>query len=100
MKEFMDALEKDHQTYSKNNPDFDEQFFVLGLCGEVGELANFVKKEWRDGSDHGESILLEAADIFVYLLMFCRKRGITFEELVATAKMKHQMFIDKMQRRD
>lgn len=29
----------------------DERFLALALCGEVGELANMVKKRWRDGAD-------------------------------------------------
>lgn len=29
----------------------DERFLALALCGEAGELANMIKKRWRDGAD-------------------------------------------------
>jgi hypothetical protein len=45
----------------------DERFLALGLCGEVGELANMIKKRWRDGVDLTEEIRDEIADIRVYL---------------------------------
>lgn len=45
----------------------DERFLTLALCGEVGELANMVKKRWRDGVDLQEEIRDELADIRVYL---------------------------------
>jgi NTP pyrophosphatase (non-canonical NTP hydrolase) len=50
----------------------DERFLALGLCGEVGELANMIKKRWRDGVDLTEEIRDEIADIRVYLELIAK----------------------------
>ena len=44
-------------------------FLAVGLAGEVGELANLIKKEWRDGPDEGrqQEIKKEIADVQGYL---------------------------------
>lgn len=49
---------------------FDLPFTVLALCGEVGELANLVKKVERGTHDHRDlhpKMVEEATDAFVYL---------------------------------
>jgi NTP pyrophosphatase (non-canonical NTP hydrolase) len=55
-------------TYSST----DERFLALALCGEAGELANFIKKRWRDGADFEEEIRDELADIRVYLELLAK----------------------------
>lgn len=50
----------------------DERFLALALCGEAGELANYIKKRWRDGADFKEEIRDEIADIRVYLELMAR----------------------------
>lgn len=52
---------------------YDKRFLALALAGEVGELANYVKKEWRgDAEDHTDHIIKELADINIYLdLLAC-----------------------------
>src|SRR6266403_824600 len=47
----------------------DERFLTLALCGEAGELANMIKKRWRDNVDLGEEIRDEIADIRISLEM-------------------------------
>lgn len=49
-----------------------ERFLALALCGEVGELANFIKKRWRDGASFEEEIRDEIADIRVYLELLAK----------------------------
>lgn len=51
----------------------DLRHHVLGLCGEVGELANIVKKIDRgsmtlESEHHRDSLEDEVADVFIYLL--------------------------------
>jgi NTP pyrophosphatase (non-canonical NTP hydrolase) len=50
----------------------DERFLALALCGEAGELANLIKKRWRDGADLTEEIRDEIADIRVYLELLAK----------------------------
>ena len=45
----------------------DERFLTLAIAGEAGELANMVKKRWRDNVDLSEEIRDEIADIRIYL---------------------------------
>jgi NTP pyrophosphatase (non-canonical NTP hydrolase) len=54
----------------------DERFLALALCGEAGELANMIKKRWRDGADLTEEIRDEIADIRVYLELLAKCFGI------------------------
>jgi NTP pyrophosphatase (non-canonical NTP hydrolase) len=50
----------------------DERFLALALCGEAGELANMIKKRWRDQADFSEEIRDEIADIRVYLELLAK----------------------------
>jgi NTP pyrophosphatase (non-canonical NTP hydrolase) len=59
----------------------DERFLALGLCGEAGELANMIKKRWRDGADLSEEIRDEIADIRVYLELLAKCFGIEGDKL-------------------
>lgn len=61
--------------------DEDKHFIALSLCGEVGELANFIKKEWRDKSaDHRASIIKEMADVRILLEMIARAYSVDLNE--------------------
>ena len=60
----------------------DPSFCALGLAGEVGELANLAKKEWRDGVHLLPEIRLEAADVFIYLILYARARGFSLEKAI------------------
>lgn len=53
------------------------RFMVLALCGEVGELANLIKKDWRgDPGDRCAEIIRELADIGNYAFMTAEALGI------------------------
>jgi NTP pyrophosphatase (non-canonical NTP hydrolase) len=45
------------------------RFLALALAGEVGEMCNEMKKQWRDGHDRREMIISELADVGNYLFM-------------------------------
>jgi len=71
----MDLFELHHKMTSHLFPAFsnhDERFLTLALCGEAGELANMIKKRWRDGVDLKEEIRDELADIRVYLELIAK----------------------------
>lgn len=60
----------------------DKRFLSLALCGEVGELANKMKKDWRgdDPKPSLESIREEIADAYIYLYMLARCFGLELDE--------------------
>jgi len=64
--------EKLHQTFVNGKweigGDEDIRFLALSLCGEAGELANWIKKKWRGDKDIPMSeIHKELADINIFL---------------------------------
>lgn len=71
-------------TYSNQ----DERFLALALCGEAGELANLIKKRWRDGADFTEEVRDEIADIRVYLELLAKCFGIEGEKLDQRVEQK------------
>lgn len=66
----------------------DERFLALALCGEAGELANMIKKRWRDEAWLEDEIRDEIADIRVYLELLAKCFGIEGEKLDAQVKSK------------
>jgi NTP pyrophosphatase (non-canonical NTP hydrolase) len=55
-------------------------FLALALCGEAGEMANIVKKDWR--GDDGEPLahaISEIADVGNYLFMLAMYLGVDLE---------------------
>ena len=66
----------------------DERFLALALCGEVGELANMIKKRWRDNADLTEEIRDEIADIRVYLELIAKCFDIEGDKLDRQVKQK------------
>ena len=77
----------------------DERFLALALCGEAGELANMVKKRWRDGVDLGDEIRDEIADIRVYLELLAKCFGIEGEKLDRRVEQKLAKVVEKHKRR-
>lgn len=53
----------------------DERFLALALAGEVGEVANFVKKEWRGDRVDREKLKDELSDVFAYWCLLVRCAG-------------------------
>jgi NTP pyrophosphatase (non-canonical NTP hydrolase) len=73
----------------------DERFLALALCGEAGELANMIKKRWRDGADLTEEIRDEIADCRVYLELMAKKFGIEGEKLDQRVEQKLLKVVEK-----
>ena len=69
-----------HQRSTGSNNIMDYQnvrFLSLALCGEAGELANLVKKHWREGDTKyiGSAAMDEVADVIVYALILYSALG-------------------------
>lgn len=53
------------------------RFMTLALCGEAGELANLIKKDWRgDAGDRRQKIVEELADVANYAFMLAEGLGV------------------------
>lgn len=93
--------EQNHRLYSDTGDhERDIQFLTLGLAGEAGEVANFVKKRWRDGDGHDEDIRKEIADVCAYAFMLANTMGMTPDDLMQVIADKQAVFVAKMQARD
>src|SRR5262245_4098827 len=73
----------------------DERFLALALCGEAGELANMIKKRWRDGADLTEDIRDEIADIRVYLELLAKCIDIEADKLHDRVRAKLEKVVKK-----
>jgi len=73
----------------------DERFLALALCGEAGELANMIKKRWRDGVDLTEEIKEEIADIRVYLELLAKRFDIEGPKLDLCVERKLMKVAEK-----
>ena len=59
----------------------------LGLAGEAGEVAEIIKKAYRDEVLHSQDMLLELGDVLWYLSEIARANGFSMGE-VAKANLK------------
>jgi len=73
----------------------DERFLALALCGEAGELANMIKKRWRDGADLQEEIRDEIADIRGYLELIAKCFGVEGAKLDERVQSKLKKVVEK-----
>src|SRR5262245_6290561 len=73
----------------------DERFLALAICGEAGELANMIKKRWRDGADLTEEIRDEIADIRVYLELLAKRFDIEGSKLDDRVRTKLEKVVEK-----
>ena len=65
-------------------------YLSLGLAGEAGEVANNVKKLFRDGDDplRREKLFGELGDVFWYLVRLCDACGFDPQQVVAANAAK------------
>lgn len=73
---------------------------ALGLCGETGEVAEKIKKVFRDGNgtisdDKKQELAKELGDVMWYLAAMCTDLGLDMGEV---AHMNYQKLVDRQQR--
>lgn len=91
---------ENHERFSATgDAESDIRFLALGLTGEAGELANFIKKRWRDGDGHDDDIRKEIADVLAYAFMLADRLAIAPAKLIETIAEKQRVFIHKMEAR-
>jgi len=66
----------------------EKRFLALGLAGEVGEVCNLLKKDWRGDYIEKELIQEEIADCFVYLSLLAVKMDMDDIDSHIEAKLK------------
>lgn len=100
LREVWNQARENHRNYSATgDTEQDIRFFGLGLAGEAGEVANFIKKRWRDGDGHDTDLRAECADVFAYNIMLADALGMSPADLIAEVARKQQVFIEKMKAR-
>jgi|SRR5215472_6546645 len=65
-----------------------QRFMTLALVGEAGELANVVKKDWREGTTSQDAILDELSDVFVYWVLSCHAHGYAIMDVMQHGNSK------------
>lgn len=83
--ELLPRLQSRFAAYQKEHfPERTPEFFCLELCGEVGELANAEKKQWKGIEVNQEKFADEAADVLIALINYANARGIDLGIAVRT----------------
>jgi len=87
-----------HQALTETQ-DFDLKYMTIGLCGEVGEVCNEIKKMERDDvgkvtKERLHKIKLEMGDVLWYYIGICRKLKIDFNEILELNDAKLREYDD------
>ena len=79
MKTYQDYIDIHHKWGPQEHTE-KTRFIVLAICGEAGELANLVKKQWRDCTPHQiKKIKKEMAVIGNYLNVLADHLGVDLQ---------------------
>lgn len=81
---FNEYQEKTKNTWISNDKDLER--IIFGLCGKVGEIAEYFKKFYREDFSKNPiidntRIRFESGDILYYLAMLCNRLGMKLEDV-------------------
>lgn len=76
----------------------DMRYNALAMCGEVGEVANVVKKEWRGDGIERLRLRDELGDVFSYWSHVVRCAGFTIDEVALRAVGKASSYIEELEK--
>lgn len=67
----------------------DRRLLALSLCGEAGELANLVKKQWRGDVDPNfvDKLKDELGDVYAYLRLNALAHNLNLDEIFETVTL-------------
>jgi NTP pyrophosphatase (non-canonical NTP hydrolase) len=102
LKAVQDEIEQDSILFFENTSE-DIAHHVLALCGEVGELANIIKKIQRgdlkldDENDTWYDMANEITDIFIYTLSIAGIAGMDMETFYgAKREFNYRRFVEDL----
>lgn len=75
----------------------DLRYNVLAVCGEAGEVANVVKKDWRGDGLVREKLRDELGDVFAYWSNAVYCAGFTPDEVATRAVEKAAAYVEKLE---
>ena len=81
---------EDHVRDTKGAPASDMAYCALGIAGEAGEVADLVKKRWRDGvtAEFHDDLMSELGDVMWYVTAMALLKGWSLEEVMIHNKTK------------
>ena len=85
---FDDYQKKSRKTVIYPTPGKNYLFPTLGLIGEAGELANYIKKVVRDKNNKLDAetrlvLVKELGDVLWYMAQLCKEMKISFSDLAS-----------------
>tara|TARA_B100000029_G_C17522364_1_gene940400 strand:- start:583 stop:918 length:336 start_codon:yes stop_codon:yes gene_type:complete len=87
--EGLKKLQKEFEGYqSKAFPTREPRFFALELAGEVGELANLEKKEWKGRKIKDSDYVDETADAMIAIMNYANSKGVDLSTAVSEKMRK------------
>lgn len=97
LNEYQDAVKRTAVYPDLNN---NLTYPLIGLCGEVGEVAEHIKKSIRDDGGkvtpvRKEKLLYELSDVLWYLARLSSEIGFSLDEVAAANLYKLQLRKDK-----
>lgn len=81
--EYQDRLKAIQQAFPIFGTDKSLMSYALGLSGEVGEVAEILKRYFREGTEPDLAALKkELGDVVAYVCLLCLYYGIDFEDML------------------
>lgn len=85
----LDEYQQEASKTAVYRKDFGIPYCTLGLVGEAGEVANKVKKLFRDFDEHdslatmlnGTDVLSEVGDVLWYISQLCKEFGVSLNSV-------------------
>ncbi len=79
----------------------DDIYFGNAMAGELGEVCSNIKKQAGGGTSNkavptDEDVFEESADLFVYLVLFLARKGLTAAQFAQAVRRKMNINVERM----